>query len=110
MSEGIVTSDGILETYGGSKMMDEKQILFLQERAKDIRVLILDMLSNLGVGHVGGCLSIADVLSVLYFEAMNIRPEQPQWPQRDRLVLSKGHADRLYTQRWRYGAIFQSNS
>lgn len=72
--------------------MDEKRILFLQERAKDLRVLILDMLSNLGVGHVGGCLSIADVLCVLYFEAMNIRPEQPQWPQRDRLVLSKGHA------------------
>lgn len=43
-------------------------------------------------GHPGGSLSITDILAVLYFEEMRIRPEEPNWPDRDRLVLSKGHA------------------
>jgi len=43
-------------------------------------------------GHPGGSLSIADILTVLYFEVLNVRPEEPGWIDRDRLVLSKGHA------------------
>lgn len=43
-------------------------------------------------GHPGASFSLADVMSVLYFHTMRVRPEEPQWPQRDRLVLSKGHA------------------
>lgn len=43
-------------------------------------------------GHPGGSLSAADILSVLYFHEMNIKPEDPAWPERDRFVLSKGHA------------------
>ena len=46
---------------------------------------------NAASGHPGGSLSIADILSVLYFEEMNINPENPQDPDRDRFVLSKGH-------------------
>ena len=37
-------------------------------------------------------MSIADLLSVLYFKELNVRPEEPKWPDRDRLILSKGHA------------------
>ena len=48
-------------------------------------------------GHPGGSLSIADILTVLYFKEMNIKPENPQWEERDRFVLSKGHcAPALY--------------
>ncbi|MDC7243174.1 MAG: transketolase [Sphaerochaetaceae bacterium] len=69
--------------------MDKK--LYLEEKAKDIRKKTLECIGNLGVGHVGGSLSIADVLAVLYFDQMNIDPNQPNKPDRDRFVLSKGH-------------------
>ncbi len=48
-------------------------------------------LHRLGGGHFGACLSEIDILTYLYFEEMNIRPEEPDWPKRDRFVLSKGH-------------------
>ena len=67
-------------------MVDYKQ------KAKEIRVGILEMISSIGVGHVGGSLSIADVLAVLYFGIMRVDPQNPQMEERDRLVLSKGHA------------------
>lgn len=60
--------------------------------AADIRSECIRMISKIGVGHVGGSLSIADVLSCLYGGAMNIDPQNPKWEDRDRLVLSKGHA------------------
>lgn len=41
-------------------------------------------------GHIGGAFSLSEIMSVLYFDKMNIRPEQPRWEDRDRLVLSKG--------------------
>ncbi len=63
-----------------------------EANAKEIRRRTVRAIGNLGVGHIGGCLSIADVLSVLYFGEMNIDPKSPQMPGRDRLVLSKGHA------------------
>ena len=49
------------------------------------------MISNAQVGHPGGSLSVADILTVLYFYALNIDPKNPDWEERDRLVLSKGH-------------------
>lgn len=49
-------------------------------------------IGHLGVGHIGGCLSIVELLAVLYFQEMNIDPAQPKMPGRDRLVCSKGHA------------------
>ncbi|HWQ74375.1 MAG TPA: transketolase [Syntrophomonas sp.] len=64
----------------------------LKEHAKDIRRQTIKAIGAVGVGHVGGCLSIADVLSVLYFDEMNIDPKNPKMEGRDRLVLSKGHA------------------
>ena len=60
--------------------------------AKDIRIDIVEMVSEAKSGHPGGSLSIADILTVLYFEEMNIRVDEPKWEDRDRFVLSKGHA------------------
>lgn len=64
----------------------------LKDICKDIRCDILTCIGHLGVGHIGGCLSIVEALAVLYFEEMNIDPKNPQMPGRDRLVCSKGHA------------------
>jgi transketolase len=50
------------------------------------------MISNANSGHPGGCLSIAEIMACLYFNVMKIRPREPDWPDRDRFILSKGHA------------------
>ena len=64
---------------------------------KQMRRDIIEMLAVAGSGHPGGSLSICDVMAVLYFDKMNIDPENPAWEDRDRLVLSKGHvAPALY--------------
>jgi transketolase len=64
----------------------------LKEICKDIRCDIMTTIGHLGVGHIGGCLSLAELLTVLYFGEMNIDPQNPKMPGRDRLVCSKGHA------------------
>ena len=64
----------------------------LREICKDIRCDIMTTIGHLGVGHIGGCLSVVEVLAVLYFQEMNIDPANPKMPGRDRLVCSKGHA------------------
>ena len=64
----------------------------LKEVCKDIRCDIMTCIGHLGVGHIGGCLSIVEALAVLYFEAMNIDPDDPQMEGRDRFICSKGHA------------------
>ncbi len=63
----------------------------LEAHAKEIRKHTLETIATLGVGHIGGSLSIADCLAVLYFDQMKIDPKNPKWPLRDRFVLSKGH-------------------
>lgn len=64
----------------------------LQIAADQMRLDILDEITTAQSGHIGGALSICELLAVLYGEHMKIRPEEPAWPDRDRLVLSKGHA------------------
>ena len=64
----------------------------LRNIAKQIRYYTTDEIATLGVGHIGGSLSIADVLAVLYFKEMNVDPKNPNMENRDRLVVSKGHA------------------
>jgi transketolase len=73
-------------------MIDQQERARLTEAAKEIRKKTLDMIGFLGVGHIGGALSIADLLAVLYFREMRTDPANPRWEGRDRLVLSKGHA------------------
>lgn len=72
--------------------MDNEMLEYLQERAKTLRRHIITMLGEAGSGHPGGSLSAADIVATLYFEVMKLDPQQPGWPERDRFVLSKGHA------------------
>lgn len=67
-------------------------IEFLKEKARQIRIEIVKMLANAGSGHTGGSLSAADIVTVLYFYKMKHDPKNPKWKERDRFVLSKGHA------------------
>lgn len=60
--------------------------------AREIRTHALNMVFSAKSSHIGSCLSIADVVAVLYSEILNVRPDDPNWKERDRLVLSKGHA------------------
>ena len=69
---------------------DQKQLV--QEKAKAIRVSIVQSVTAAKSGHPGGSLSIADVMSLLYFVEMNVDPSNPKKQDRDRFVLSKGHA------------------
>lgn len=64
----------------------------LIQTAKEIRRLTFECIASFGSGHIGGSLSIVDVLTVLYFDQMNIDPKNPKKENRDRLIVSKGHA------------------
>lgn len=70
----------------------EETILRLQKQATAIRRAVLNMVYGAGSGHLGGSLSAADIVAVLYFHQLRIDPSRPQWPGRDRFILSKGHA------------------
>jgi transketolase len=61
------------------------------EFSRSIRRLALEMVHAAKASHIGGVLSMADVLAVLYSEVLRVRPTEPQWPERDRFILSKGH-------------------
>ena len=71
--------------------MEQTKILELKRIANNLRISIIEEVYNAKCGHPGGSLSIADILTYLYFEEMNIDPKNPQKSDRDRLVLSKGH-------------------
>jgi len=60
--------------------------------ARQARIHILEAVAHAKGGHVGGPYSAAEMLAALYFRVLNIRPEEPDWPDRDRFVLSKGHS------------------
>ena len=64
----------------------------LKDVAREIRCDVIHSIAHLGVGHIGGCLSVVELMAVLYFEAMNIDPKNPQMEGRDRFISSKGHA------------------
>ncbi|MFZ5652600.1 MAG: transketolase [Bacillota bacterium] len=70
----------------------EKELEMLRQRANDIRKDIVGMLGEAGSGHPGGSLSAADMVAALYFKFMRIDPREPRRPDRDRFILSKGHA------------------
>lgn len=72
--------------------MNMNEVRVLEDKSRHIRRLIIDEIGKLGVGHVGGCLSIVETLVVLYYRVMNINPDNPRMEGRDRFVLSKGHA------------------
>lgn len=73
-------------------MLDKQKELELQKLAKMIRLETMKAIGKRGFGHVGGSMSIVEVLAVLYGAQMNIKPEEPNWVDRDWFVLSKGHS------------------
>ena len=79
--------------------MDTVEKRRLEAIACRIRIGIIEGVYNAKSGHPGGSLSAADLLAYLYFKEMDVRPEEPDWPDRDRVVLSKGHAAPRSTRR-----------
>ena len=71
--------------------MEQKKLTELKKIAANVRLGIVEAVHSASSGHPGGSLSIAEALTYLYFEEMNIDPKNPKWEDRDRLVLSKGH-------------------
>jgi len=67
-------------------------LLRLEEIAARLRIEIIEMLGKAGSGHPGGSLSVIDIVTCLYFSKMRHDPKRPEWPERDRFILSKGHA------------------
>ena len=81
-----------------NEVLNENIVENLKLQAKQIRCSILDMITDAQVGHIGGSFSITDILTALYFHILNIDPKNPDWTDRDRLILSKGHgATALYS-------------
>src|SRR5208282_1483693 len=73
-------------------LMQSQNVRALTDQARLIRIEILKMLTTSGSGHTGGSLSAADIVTALYFYKMKHRPHDPAWQERDRFILSKGHA------------------
>ena len=71
--------------------LHEEKIKFLEETANKIRESIIEMLTEAGSGHSAGPLGMADVFTAFYFHILNHDPKNPDWPERDRLILSNGH-------------------
>ena len=74
--------------------VQEKETRFgeLAERAREIRLNVLEMVYAAQSGHIGGSFSEAEILAALYYDVLRVRPDEPKWPERDRFILSKGHA------------------
>ncbi len=73
-------------------MSKQDIIADLSKKARLLRRHVIEMLGEAGSGHPGGSLSAADIVSVLFFKELQLKPNMPDWPERDRFVLSKGHA------------------
>ncbi len=72
-------------------MLTEEKIENLKKMANDIRISIIEMLSEAGSGHSAGALGMADIFTLLYFHTLKHDPKNPLWEERDKLVLSNGH-------------------
>lgn len=71
--------------------LHEDKIKFLESKANEVRQTIIEMLLEAGSGHTAGPLGMADVFTAFYFHILNHDPKNPEWPERDRLILSNGH-------------------
>ena len=76
--------------------ISETKIKELQEKAKEVRRLIIQMLAQAGSGHPGGSLSAADLITALFFAVLRNNPKEPNWKDRDRFHMSKGHCCPLW--------------
>lgn len=71
--------------------MDEKKIKFLEKKANEIRIAVIEALVEAGSGHTAGPLGMADIFTYFFFHELKHDPKNPNWPERDQLVLSNGH-------------------
>ena len=71
--------------------LSDEKIQELESRANDIRISLIDMLEDAGSGHTAGPLDMADIFTAFYFHILNHKPDDPDWEERDRLILSNGH-------------------
>lgn len=90
--QGYSVSNQCWEVLAGMHEINEQVIAELQGKARVLRQDIVKMLGQAGSGHTGGSLSAADIVACLYFWEMKLDTRNPRWPDRDRFVLSKGHA------------------
>lgn len=72
-------------------MITDAKMAELKEIAREVRVDILNMLAKAGSGHTGGSLSSVEILTTLYYTKLRHDPKSPDWPDRDRFIISKGH-------------------
>ena len=72
-------------------MLSDETVKNLELKANDIRTSIIEMLTEAGSGHTAGPLGMADIFTLLYFHVLKHDPKNPEWEERDRLVLSNGH-------------------
>ncbi|MEK7650265.1 MAG: transketolase [Patescibacteria group bacterium] len=77
-------------------MLYDDKIKLLERKANDIRISIIDALLSAGSGHTAGPLGMADIFAALYFHLLKHDPAKPDWPERDRLILSNGHICPVY--------------
>jgi len=87
---GFCYENGYAMVFTGLEMTEDIQDL--AEKAQEIRRLVIRAVHHAGAGHIGGPLSAADVLAALYFRVLRIDPKRPDWADRDRFILSKGHS------------------
>lgn len=73
--------------------MDHKTLV---QKANEIRIKTLHIITSGGAGHIGGDLSEADILTVLFYDVLRFKPDDPDWPLRDRYIQSKGHCNETY--------------
>jgi transketolase len=64
----------------------------IKSLSRNVRLSVLEMIKHAALGHIGGDYSVTDILATLYSAVLNVKPEDPNWAARDRLILSKGHA------------------
>ncbi len=76
--------------------LSREDLTLLKEKARQARKDVVDITGWSGGAHIGGGLSVVDILIILYYRYLNINPQQPGWEDRDRVVLSKGHAGVAY--------------
>jgi transketolase len=73
------------------EILHENKLKLLEEKANQLRCDVINMLTEAGTGHPAGALGMADIFSAFYFHILNHNPQNPDWSDRDRLVLSNGH-------------------
>lgn len=73
------------------EILDEAKTKFLEDKANELRESVIEMLLEAGSGHSAGPLGTAEIFSAFYFHILNHKPDEPNWPDRDRFVLSNGH-------------------